>query len=128
MESTRSWLRVPWRKSGHENRDPIRVPFLCDHDGVPGDTNAHPVHCVIKPVLMAQWRVKVHLRAIDLDGGGAGAEASSTKSSEPTVKATDNKAPVETASRIHRVLVPLVTVIMAASAAVLGFVSSRKRS
>ena len=80
MESTRSWLRVPWRKSGHENRDPIRVPFLCDHDGVPGDTNAHPVHCVIKPVLMAQWRVKVHLRAIDLDGGGAGAEASSTES------------------------------------------------
>ena len=61
-------------------------------------------------------------------GGGAGAEASSTKSSEPTVKAADKKAPVETAARIDRVLVPLVTVIMVASAAVLGFVSSRKRS
>lgn len=61
-------------------------------------------------------------------GGEAGAEASSTKSSEPTVKAADKKAPVETASRIDHVLVPLVTVIMAASAAVLGFVSSRKRS
>ena len=70
----------------------------------------------------------MHLRVIDLDGGGAGAEASSTKSSEPTVKTADKKAPVETASRIDRVLVPLVTVIMAASAAVLGFVSSRKRS
>ena len=27
------------------------VPFLCDHDGVPGDTNTHPVHCVT--VIMA---------------------------------------------------------------------------
>ena len=61
-------------------------------------------------------------------GGGAGAEAASTKSSEPTVKAADKKAPVDTASRIDRVLVPLVTVILAGSLAVLGFVSSRKRS
>ena len=61
-------------------------------------------------------------------GGGAGAEASSTKSSELTVKAAGKKAPVETASRIDRVLVPLVTVLLAASAAVIGFVSSRKRS
>lgn len=61
-------------------------------------------------------------------GGGAGAEAASTKSSEPTVKAADKKAPVETASRIDRVLVPLVTVILAGSLAVLGVMSSRKRS
>lgn len=61
-------------------------------------------------------------------GGGAGAEASSTKSSEPTVKAADKKAPVETASRIDRMLVPLVTVLLAGSLAVLGVMSSRKRS
>lgn len=61
-------------------------------------------------------------------GGGAGAEAASTKSSEPTVKAADKKAPVDTASRIDRVLVPLVTVILAGSLAVLGVLSSRKRS
>ena len=69
---TRSLSRVPWRKSGHANRDPAwRSLFLCDHDRVAGDADAHPVHCVIEPVLMAQWRVEVHLRAIDLDGGGS---------------------------------------------------------
>ena len=47
MGLTRSWLRVPWRKSGHANRDlQTGVPFLCDHDGVSGDADAHPVHCV----------------------------------------------------------------------------------
>ena len=66
---------------------------------------------------MAQWRVEVHLRAIDLDGVAI----------VPLFPTVDGDR-YEPEGVVHRVLVPLVTVLLAGSLAVLGVLSSRKRS